>query len=379
MSGTPTTRHRVLFGDAAELSAVPEGGVDLVVTSPPYPMIEMWDSQFAARDPEVGESLARGDGPGAFEGMHRHLDRVWRELYRALRPGAILCLNIGDATRSIGGSFRLFSNHSRVLQACTALGFQCLPQVIWRKQTNAPTKFVGSGTLPAGAYVTLEHEWILVFRKGELRRFSTEGDRRRRRESAFFWEERNLWFSDLWELKGVRQGFDGLPGGGGSAEGQFELWQPAPAAGPGRERSASFPFELAERLVRMFSLYGDLVLDPFLGAGTTVLAAMACGRSSVGVEIDPEVGGAIGRRVEGLLPEARRRAVERLERHLEFVAARRERGREPAYRSRLYGFPVISRQETEIRLLVPSTVTPRASLEWEVRYAEMEVGREQHG
>ena len=347
------TRHRVLFGDAAELAGVSGNSIDLVVTSPPYPMIEMWDAQFASRDPVVGEALERGDGPLAFEGMHRQLDRVWGAVHRVLRPGGILCLNVGDATRSIGGSFQLFSNHSRILQACVALGFQCLPQVIWRKQTNAPTKFVGSGTLPAGAYVTLEHEWILVLRKGGLRRFVAEEDRRRRRESAFFWEERNLWFSDLWELKGTRQGLDDPPD-------------------TGRGRSGSFPYELAERLVRMFSLYGDVVLDPFLGAGTTTLAAMACGRSSIGVEIDATLGAVIRRLVEGILPGARQRAAQRVERHLAFVAARRKSGREPGYRTGRYGFPVISRQEAEMRLLVPAAVSRREEWEWVVEYREPE-------
>ena len=352
MSTELSTRHRILFEDSAELSGIPAESVDLVVTSPPYPMIEMWDAQFAAADPRVAELLSQGDGPGAFGRMHARLDRVWRELHRVLRPGGLLCLNVGDATRSLGGSFQLYANHSRVLQACTELGFQSLPQIIWRKQTNSPTKFVGSGTLPAGAYVTLEHEWILILRKGGLRRFATEAERQRRRESAFFWEERNLWFSDLWELKGTRQGLDVSP------------------AGSARERSASFPFELAERLVRMYSLYGDMVLDPFLGAGTTMLAAMACGRNSIGVEIDRALGAAIACRLEGLLPYARRRQAERLERHLAFLSSWQERGREPAYRSRRYGFPVISRQEREIRLVAPTAVTAGAAGQWMVEYSD---------
>ncbi|MBN1834944.1 MAG: site-specific DNA-methyltransferase [Spirochaetales bacterium] len=369
MRSTLVTRHSVFFADSGGLSWVPDGGVDLVVTSPPYPMVEMWDSQFAAQDPETARCLECGDGAAAFEAMHRQLERVWRELYRVLRPGGIACLNVGDATRSIGGSFQLFPNHSRVLQACTALGFQCLPQIIWRKQTNAPTKFVGSGTLPAGAYVTLEHEWVLLLRKGGLRRFANEAERRRRRESAFFWEERNLWFSDIWDLKGVRQEMGGRERMDLGEASQLGLWQAAP---PGtRPRSGSFPFELAERLVCMFSLYGDVVLDPFLGAGTTLLAAMACGRNSIGVEIEPGMGDEIRRRVGELLPEARERAAERVQRHLAFVASWRERGKEPAYRSRRHGFPVVSRQETEIRLLAPTAVRTVGPWEWEAEYREV--------
>jgi DNA modification methylase len=373
MSGILTTRHEVMFADATELSSIPDGRVDLVITSPPYPMIAMWDAQFSSQDPAIGKALAEGDGQASFEGMHGILDRVWRELYRVLRPGGLACINIGDATRSLGGSFQLFPNHSRILQSCVAVGFTCLPQIVWRKPANSPTKFVGSGTLPAGAYVTLEHEWILILRKGELRRFSTEAERRRRRESAFFWEERNLWFSDLWELRGTRQGIEQRPGsgkarGGGKAAGQLDFWETGSAAGAIRERSASFPYELAERLIRMYSLYEDLVLDPFLGAGTTLLAAMGCGRNSLGVEVDRELGALIHRRIDALLGESRQLADDRLRAHEAFIASYRRRGKEPGYRSSTHGFSVISRQESEIRLLVPTAIRAAGSWSWEVEY-----------
>ena len=78
------------------------------------------------------------------------------------------------------------------------LGFQSIPLILWRKQTNAPNKFMGSGMLPAGAYVTLEHEYILVLRKGSKREFKKAEEKRNRHESAIFWEERNIWYSDIW-------------------------------------------------------------------------------------------------------------------------------------------------------------------------------------
>ena len=108
---------------------------------------------------------------------------------------------------------------------------------------------MGSGMLPAGAYVTLEHEHILVLRKGNKRNFKTPEEKLRRQKSAFFWEERNLWFSDLWEdLKGTKQN---------NIDKNI------------RERSGAYPFELAYRLINMLSLREDKVLDPFLGTGTT--------------------------------------------------------------------------------------------------------------
>ena len=237
--------HQVLLGDARRLP-VDDDSVHLVVTSPPYPMIEMWDAVFASMDPAIPEL-----GPlEAFEAQHAQLDAVWRELHRVLVPGGICCINIGDATRSVDGHFRLFHNHARIVTKAVELGFTVLPDILWRKPTNAPNKFMGSGMLPGGAYVTYEHEYVLVLRKGNKRGFKDAPNRRR---SAYFWEERNVWFSDLWELKGTRQSH-------------------------ARGRSAAFPLELPWRLILMYSVYGDCVLDPFGGTGTTSLAAAMAGR-----------------------------------------------------------------------------------------------------
>ena len=104
--------------------------------------------------------------------MHCLLDTVWRECARVVRPGGFVCVNIGDATRKVGDNFRLYTNHSRVTLTLESAGLQSLPLVLWRKQTTAPNKFMGSDMLPSGAYVTLEHEYILVFRKGDKRVFA---------------------------------------------------------------------------------------------------------------------------------------------------------------------------------------------------------------
>jgi site-specific DNA-methyltransferase (cytosine-N4-specific) len=346
------TRQRLLAADSRDLSELPPESVHLVVTSPPYPMIAMWDGLFSTLDPRVGEALERGDGPGAFAAMHAQLDGVWGEVHRLLCPGGIACLNLGDATRSIGGSFQLYSNHTRVLYSCLALGFQALPEIVWRKPTNAPTKFLGSGTLPPGAYVTLEHEWVLVLRKGGPRRFASAEDKQRRRHSAYFWEERNRWFSDLWELTGSRQ----------------EL----PAAGRQRQRSAAFPLELACRLVQMFSLQEDTVLDPFLGSGTTLFAAALSGRNGIGVEIEPGLLPAAGQGLGRLPALAGERLAARLAAHRQLVEERRRRGLPVEHRSLRYGIPVVSRQEREMRLplLTGVRAVPGAPGQWEVSYTE---------
>jgi DNA modification methylase/isopentenyldiphosphate isomerase len=331
----PDTTHAVVVADSSDLSFVADGSAALVVTSPPYPMIAMWDGHFRSRDPAIGRALDANDGAEAFELMHRDLDQVWSEVHRALCDGGIACINIGDAVRTLGGRFQLHPNHARILDAGRALGFEILPAVLWRKTTNAPNKFMGSGMLPAGAYVTLEHEYILVLRKNGRRLFVTPAAKARRRESAYFWEERNSWFSDVWDLRGARQ---------------------ALAEQGARQRSAAFPFEIAWRLILMHSVRGDTVLDPFLGTGTTVLAAMAAGRNSIGVEIDPAFEPVVRAAAAGLQDEANALIRARLAAHGEFVAQREREGRPPVHVNHVHGFPVMTAQEEDLVLEVVNRV-----------------------
>jgi len=165
------TTHQIIFENSNSMVNIPSDSVDLVVTSPPYPMIKMWDEMFSRQNREIYEALNNQDGPQAFELMHRALDAVWNEVWRILKKSGFVCINIGDATRSLNGNFALYPNHSRIVSQMLKTGFTILPEILWRKQTNAPNKFMGSGMLPAGAYVTLEHEFILIFRKGEKREF----------------------------------------------------------------------------------------------------------------------------------------------------------------------------------------------------------------
>lgn len=264
-----STIHKLFLGKSQDLSKIQDCSIQLVVTSPPYPMIEMWDDIMGEQSEQINKALQDGNGNLAFELMHKELDKVWGEVKKVLIPGGIVCVNIGDATRTIGGKFALYPNHARIISYFTSNGFVNLPNIIWRKQTNAPNKFMGSGMLPAGAYVTLEHEWILVFRKKGKREFKTPEDKLKRRRSAFFWNERNMWFSDIWDnIKGTKQKMKKTDS---------------------RIRSAAFPFEIPYRLINMYSLQGDTILDPFIGTGTTTIAAIASGRNSVGYDMYKDV------------------------------------------------------------------------------------------
>jgi DNA modification methylase len=312
-------------------------------------MIEMWDETFCRQSREVRRALENGEAMRAFEAMHQVLDPVWSEAVRAVKPGGLLCINIGDATRTVGDRFMLYPNHARIFIRLLQEGLTPLPAVIWRKQTNAPNKFMGSGMLPAGAYVTLEHEYVLIARKGGRRQFDTPGEKAARRRSAVFWEERNAWFSDVWmDLKGARQQM---------------LDRKV------RERSGAFPFELPYRLINMYSVAGDTILDPFAGAGTTLFAAMAAARNSIGFELAEDLSGLIRSQLKTAAEAGNSAVSARLESHAAFAAGRLAAGKPVRYTSRFYGFPVVTRQETDICLPRPLAVRQDRSDHFSVTYA----------
>ena len=267
------TEHRIVIGNSQRMPELADSSVDLMVTSPPYPMIKMWDTLFAKIDPKIAQSWQElkehsreETATKLYELMHENLARVWREAHRVLVEGGMACINIGDATRTVNSRFRLFANHSKIIEHCERIGFTTLPYLLWKKPTTKPRykgkgAFLGSGFLPPNAYVTLDCEFILIFRKGKLRKFAPHEPRRY--DSAFQKKDRDEWFSQIWTVAGTRQ-----------TENQMA------------RRTAAFPEEIASRLIRMFSLKGDTVLDPFLGSGTTTITAMKNERNSIGYETD---------------------------------------------------------------------------------------------
>jgi modification methylase len=278
------TKHTVVIGNSQQMPELADVSVHLMVTSPPYPMIAMWDELFKA-DPKIAKLWQKLDADGdeatvrqIYDAMHYSLAKVWAETYRVLCEGGIACINIGDATRSINGKFRLFPNHSRITEVCEKIGFTTLPYILWKKPTNKPSykgkgAFLGSGFLPPNAYVTLDCEFILIFRKGKLRKF--EPHDKQRYDSVFTKKQRDEWFSQIWTLKGTRQ-----------KVGELE------------RRTAAYPQEIAERLIKMFSVKGETVLDPFLGSGTTTKIAMQNQRRSIGYEVDENLLATINKKLE---------------------------------------------------------------------------------
>ena len=243
------TRHEVHLNDARGFTADRES-VDLVVTSPPYWVVKDYN--------DCDGQLARIADYDAFCDA---LDEVWRMAYEALSPGGRLVIVVGDVclSRRSHGRHMVAPLHSSITERCQAIGFDNLTPILWTKITNVAYEGGGAGVLgkpyePNGV-IANQVEFVLVQRKPGYRKTELP----QRLLSVISVPDYQQWFQQLWRLQG--------------ASSQLH---PAP-----------FPLELAERAVRMFSFVGDTVLDPFLGTGTTSLAAARWGRNSIGVEVDP--------------------------------------------------------------------------------------------
>ncbi len=328
------TIHKIFFKNSSDMSEIESNSVDLMITSPPYPMIEMWDSLFFTLNNEIKKVLEKESSKKAFNLMHVELEKVWNEVIRVLKLGGIACINIGDATRKIGKTFQLFPNHVKITSFFQNKDFVELPSILWKKPTNSPNKFLGSGMLPPNAYVTLEHEYILIFRKGDIKQDILPKSENRY-HSAFFWEERNKWFSDIWE--GIRGSSQNL---NKNISNQKKI----------RERSAAYPLELPCRLINMYSLYEDTILDPFWGTGTTSLAAMISARNSIGYEINSEFINIFKKNIENIKQLNLELLNDRLNQHVNFIKKYQKQNKEIKYKSVYYKFPVITNQERDILL-----------------------------
>jgi DNA modification methylase len=247
------TRHMLYQRDARDMSAVASGSVHLVVTSPPYWTLKKY------RD-TAGQLGHVHD----YEAFLEALDQVWRHCFRVLVPGGRLVCVVGDvclSRRQNGGRHTVVPLHASIQEHCRRIGFDNLAPIIWYKIANAVyevengSSFLGKPYEP-NAVIKNDIEFILMQRKPGGYRSPTEAARILSLISA---ENYQRWFQQIWS--GVT---------GAST----------------KDHPAPFPLELAERLVRMFSFAGDTVLDPFMGTGTTNLAAARWGRSSIGFEID---------------------------------------------------------------------------------------------
>ncbi len=247
------TRHELSLGDARAMDELAPESVHLVVTSPPY-----WTLK------EYRDSEGQMGHIEDYEEFLGELDRVWRHCFRALVHGGRLVCVVGDvclSRRKNNGRHTVVPLHASIQERCRQIGYDNLAPIIWHKIANAVhevengSSFFGKPYEP-NSVIKNDIEFILMERKpGGYR----TPDVATRVLSVISAENHKKWFQQIWE----------------GVTGASTRHHPAP-----------YPNELAERLIRMFSFVGDTVLDPFLGTGTTAIAAAKTGRNSIGFEID---------------------------------------------------------------------------------------------
>jgi DNA modification methylase len=230
---------------------VADESVHLIITSPPY-----WQ----LKDYGNGSQIGFDD---SYEDYINGLNVVWNQCRRVLRKGCRLCVNIGDQfARSVYyGRYKVIPIRTEIVKFCETIGFDYMGAIIWQKVTTCNTTggatIMGSFPFPRNGILKIDYEFILIFKKhGAAPKVSRET----KDKSRMTIDEWNQFFAGHWNIPGEKQD----------------------------KHLAMFPKEIPRRLIKMFSFVNDTVLDPFLGSGTTSLAAKKLGRNSIGYEINPE-------------------------------------------------------------------------------------------
>jgi len=243
------TTHRIINGDSRQMNLLSDKSVHLVITSPPY-----WQLKDYGNDNQIGFHES-------YESYINNLNLVWKECHRVLHEGCRLCINIGDQfARSVYyGRYKVIPIRTEIIKFCEMGGFDYMGAIIWQKVTTTNTTggatIMGSFPYPRNGILKIDYEFILLFKKlGNSPKPTIE----QKNLSAMIKEEWNTYFSGHWNFAGEKQ----------------------------NGHLAMFPEELPARLIKMFAFVGDTVLDPFLGSGTTSLAARNLNRNSVGYEIN---------------------------------------------------------------------------------------------
>ncbi len=245
------THHKIIIGDSRLMRQVGDESVHLVITSPPY-----WQ----LKDYGNGSQIGFDD---SYEDYINNLNLVWNECHRVLHKGCRLCVNIGDQfARSVYyGRYKVIPIRTEIIKFCETVGFDYMGAIIWQKVTTCNTTggatIMGSFPFPRSGILKIDYEFILIFKKhGTPPKVSREI----KEKSKMTIEEWNQFFTGHWNIPGEKQD----------------------------KHLAMFPEEVPDRLIKMFSFVNDTVLDPFLGSGTTSLAAKKLKRNSIGYEINPE-------------------------------------------------------------------------------------------
>jgi site-specific DNA-methyltransferase (adenine-specific) len=255
------TKHKIINGDSRQMTELVDKSIDLVITSPPY-----WQ----LKDYGIKNQIGYND---SYEEYINNLNLVWKESYRVLNNGCRLCVNIGDqfARAVYYGRYKVIPIRTEIIKFCEAIGFDYMGAIIWQKKTTSNTtggaSLMGSYPMPRNGILSIDYEFILLFKKLGAPITPNKEIKEQSKMTKDEWKE---YFAGHWNFGGAKQ--DG--------------------------HIAMFPKELPKRLIKMFSFVGDTVLDPFLGSGTTSLAAKKLNRNSVGYEMNHEFIPFIKRKLE---------------------------------------------------------------------------------
>jgi len=221
-------------GDSRNMSEIEDGSVQLIVTSPPYNVGKLYDGYRDKR---------------AFREYEAFLLQVWKECVRALCEGGRIAINVANTNRT-----PYIPLNAIISSQMTSLGLLMRGEIIWDKGASVGVSTAwGSFARPSNPVLRDVHEYILVFSKEKYALY-TNG-----RSSGIKNNDFAKWTQSVWQFP---------------TESSKRLGHPAP-----------YPIELPKRLILLYTAEGDTVLDPFLGSGTTAIAARSLGRHFVGYEI----------------------------------------------------------------------------------------------